>query len=116
MEDGKIISLRMGNEEIREMDEFLQDHPELGGRSLFIRSAIRAYVDRDAGVAQTHRNEVAVRLANAEIDTIDSMVEDGIYLDRSDAIRSMVREKVVSRELVTQLAQSKFAAASSLTR
>ncbi len=116
MEDGKIISLRMSNEELSDMDEYLQNHPELGGRSLFIRSAIRAYVDRDAGVAQTHRNEVAVRLANAEIDTIDSMVEDGIYLDRSDAIRSMVREKIVCNNVVTELAQSKFAAASSLTR
>ncbi len=116
MEDGKIISLRMSNEELSEMDEYLQDHPELGGRSLFIRSAIRAYVDRDAGVSQTHRNEVAVRLANAEIDTIDSMIEDGIYIDRSDAVRTMVREKIVNTQVMTELAQSKFAAASSLTR
>ena len=116
MDEGKIISLRMGTEELQTMDDYLQQHPEMGGRSLFIRSAIRAYVDRDADVAQTHKNEVAVRLANAEIDTIDSMVEDGSYIDRSDAIRSMIREKIVSTQLTTELAQSKFTAASSLTR
>ena len=60
MDEGKIISLRMGTEELQTMDDYLQQHPEMGGRSLFIRSAIRAYVDRDADVAQTHKNEVAV--------------------------------------------------------
>ena len=117
MDEGKIISLRMGTEELQTMDDYLQQHPEMGGRSLFIRSAIRAYArGKDFYEDLTHKNEVAVRLANAEIDTIDSMVEDGIYIDRSDAIRSMIREKIVSTQLTTELAQSKFTAASSLTR
>ena len=117
MDDGKIISLRMGNEELQEMDAYLQDHPELGGRSLFIRTAIREYIDRDADVPQTRNgNEVAVRLANAEIDTIDSMVQDGIYIDRSDAIRQLLREQIVDREMMTELARSKHSAASSQTR
>lgn len=117
MDDGKIISLRMSNEESQEMDSYLEKHPELGGRSLFIRTAIRAYFDRDAEVTQTkNKNEVAVRLANAEMDTIDSMVEDGIYIDRSDAIRSMVREKMQSVQTTTEIAQSKYLAASTQSK
>lgn len=117
MDDGKIISLRMGNEELQEMDAFLQEHPELGGRSLFIRTAIREYIDRDADVPQTkNRNEVAVRLANAELDTIDSLVQDGIYIDRSDAIRQLFREQIVNKEVMIDLARSKHIAASSLTK
>ena len=117
MDDGKIISLRMSNEESQEMDSYLEKHPELGGRSLFIRTAIRAYVDRDADVPQTrNKNEVAVRLANAELDTIDSMVEDGIYIDRSDAIRSMLREKIIDNRVTTEIAQSKYVAASTQSR
>ena len=113
MDDGKIISLRISDEEIQKMDLFLEQHPELGGRSLFIRTAIRAYFDRDAGVTQTNaKNEVAVRLANADLDTIDSMVEDGIYIDRSDAIRSMVREKMRTEESTTEIDKSKYQAAS----
>ena len=117
MDEGKIISLRMNNEEIQEMDAFLDEHPELGGRSLFIRTAIRTYVDRDADVPQTKtKNEVAVRLANAELDTIDSMIEDGIYIDRSDAVRSMVREKIIDNKMTTEIAQSKYMAASTQSR
>ncbi len=116
MDDGKIISMRMDAKDIQTIDDFLQDHPELGGRSLFIRTAIREYIDRDAGVLHTQKNEVAVRLANAEMDTIDSMVEDGIYLDRSDAIRSMVRESIVDKEVIEQLAKSKYGAASTQSR
>ena len=103
MDEGKIISLRMGTEELQTMDDYLQQHPEMGGRSLFIRSAIRAYVDRDADVAQTHKNEVAVRLANAEIDTIDSMVEDGIYIDRSDDTREDRKHTAYNRTCTEQI-------------
>ena len=117
MDDGKIISLRISNEEMQEIDSYLMEHPEVGGRSLFIRNAIRAYVDRDADVVQTKKkNETAVVLANAEMDAIDSMVEDGIYIDRSDAIRSIIREKISPRELTTEIIQSKYMAASTQPR
>ena len=48
MTDDKIISIRMGTEEVQVMDDFLDGHPDLGGRSLFIRTAIRQYIERDA--------------------------------------------------------------------
>lgn len=111
-DDGKIVSLRMGTEELQMMDDFLEGHPELGGRSLFIRTAIRQYIDRDADVPVTSRkNEVAVRLSAAELETIDSMVDDGAYIDRSDAIRSMMRSMMVNQTKETELIQSKYEAA-----
>ena len=97
-----------------------QGHPQNRIADLFFCDGDKLYFytarGKDFYEDLTHKNEVAVRLANAEIDTIDSMVEDGIYIDRSDAIRSMIREKIVSTQLTTELAQSKFTAASSLTR
>ena len=47
MDDEK-ISLRIGKEDLRDMDAFLAEHPELGSRSLFIRTAVREYIRRDA--------------------------------------------------------------------
>jgi len=118
MDDGgKIISVRMKDDEILEMDSYLEEHPELGGRSLFIRNAIRAYVDRDADVPATKtKNEVAVRLANAELDTIDSMIQDGIYIDRSDAVRSMIRDSMGHKKIAQEIANSKYMAASTQSR
>ena len=116
MADDKIISLRMGTEDIQTMDEFLEGHPELGGRSLFIRTAVRQYIDRDADVRTSNKNEVTVRLSAAELDTIDSMVDDGAFIDRADAIRTMMRRVMVKDEVVSELIQSKYEAAATSLR
>ena len=116
MTDEKIVSLRMGTEELQRMDDFLEGHPELGGRSLFIRTAIRQYIDRDADVRTSNRNEVSVRLSAAELDTIDSMVDDGTYIDRADAIRSMMRTVMVNDVKVSELIKSKYEAATTSLR
>ncbi len=112
MTDDKIVSIRMGTEDLQAMDDFLDGHPELGGRSLFIRTAIRQYIDRDADVPRTgSKNTVEVRLSSAELETIDSMVDDGTYIDRSDAIRNMMRSMMVNDAKITELVQSKYDAA-----
>ena len=99
MTDEKIVSLRMGTEELQKMDDFLEGHPELGGRSLFIRTAIRQYIDRDADVQASSKNTVEVRLSRAELETIQSMVDDGTYIDRS---------KMVDEIKVTEVAQNRY--------
>ena len=115
--DNQIVSLRMGTEDVQFMDDFLKGHPELGGRSLFIRTAIRQYIDRDAGVQGTsNKNEVTVRLSSAELETIDSMIDDGAYIDRADAIRDMMRSMMVNNEKIAELVQSKYEAATTSLR
>ena len=117
MSDEKIVSLRMGTEELQKMDDFLEGHPELGGRSLFIRTAIRQYIDRDADVPTTSKkNTVEVRLSAAELETIDSMIDDGTYIDRADAIREMMRSMMVNNVRITELVQSKYEAATTPLR
>ncbi len=117
MDEGKIISMRMDARDIQSIEEYLETHPEIGGRSIFIRNAVRAYIERDADVSQLNTNEVAVEFAPAELDTIDSLVADGIYINRVDAIRTMVREKVANKETIQEVAQSKYSsAASSMSR
>ena len=111
MTDEKIVSLRMGTEELQRMDDFLEGHPELGGRSLFIRTAIRQYIDRDADVRTSAKNTVEVRLARAELEAIQSMVDDGTYIDCADAIRNMVQDKMVVREDTTKVAQDRYSKA-----
>ena len=108
MTDEKIVSLRMGTEELQRMDDFLEGHPELGGRSLFIRTAIRQYIDRDADVPTSNKNTVTVRLARTELETLQSMVDDGTYIDCADAIRELIRSKIVDDVKVTEVAQNKY--------
>ena len=38
------------------------------------------------------------------------------YIDRSDAVRSMIREKIIDNKMTTEIAQSKYMAASTQSR
>ena len=108
MTDEKIVSLRMGTEELQRMDDFLEGHPELGGRSLFIRTAIRQYIDRDADVPTSNKNTVTVRLARTELETLQSMVDDGTYIDCADAIRNIIQNKFTMDPVVTKVLQTRY--------
>ena len=111
-DDNKMVSLRMGEDEIQRLDEFLEGHPELGGRSLFIRTAIRQYIERDAGVQRTsNKNEITIRFAAAELETIDSMIDDGTFIDRADAVRNLVRGIIVENADVSAVAHGKYRSA-----
>ena len=57
MDDEK-ISLRISKEELQALDLYLEEHPEEGSRSHFIKNAIRSRLDRDA---QAGKEEVEER-------------------------------------------------------
>ncbi len=95
MSDEK-ISLRIDSKDLEEMDAYLKDHPELGSRSLFIRTAVRAYVNRDADVTSdvSDGNTVKVRLTPYEMEVI----KDGVgkfYLSEEEFIRSLIKRAVM---------------------
>lgn len=112
MDEGKIISLRMGTEEVAEMDRFLEGHPELGGRSLFIRTAVREYIARDARVpepkvAVSRRDgDIAVRLMPADKETIAVLTDRGMFTDLETGVSILIHEKVKEMTKETDLVRS----------
>lgn len=94
MDEGKIISLRMGTEDIQAMDAFIESHPEVGGRSLFIRNAIRQYIARDAEVPpvkETNRDgKILVELSPADKETLITLVDNGRFPSVDHAVWYMV--------------------------
>lgn len=95
MDEGKIISLRMGNEDIQMMDAFIESHPEVGGRSLFIRNAIRQYISRDAEVPETETSnnrdgKTLVELSPADKETLITLVDNGRFPSVDHAVWFMV--------------------------
>lgn len=95
MDEGKIISLRMGTEDIQAMDAFIESHPEVGGRSLFIRNAIRQYIARDAEVPMektpTNRDgKTLVELSPADKETLITLVDNGRFPSVDVAVWYMV--------------------------
>ena len=96
MDDEK-ISLRISSKELQELDAYLSEHPELGSRSLFIRTAVREYINRDADVPrQTSDNgntKITVEVTEYQMMVIDSLV--GVYAkDRADIFEKLLKDKI----------------------
>jgi len=132
MEDER-ITLRMGQDEVQIMDSYLKNHPELGNRSLFIRTAVREYVNRDAGVSAVQGSpqgnsaerdvfvvlpdgsgEVTVRLTRRMIDTLKMEIDQlGTCMNVGELIRSWFTERHVTEEQKRQTSVESFERADS---
>lgn len=85
------ISVRMGQEDISKMDEFLAEHPELGGRSQFIRTAVSHYINRDADVEDRKGDGFYIRFTPKEAETMEILISRGEYLSKEEFVRSVIR-------------------------
>ena len=92
MNMGRQITLRMGADEVQSMDSYLSEHPELGSQSMFIRTAVREYINRDADVAVSDSDGILVRFTEAEMMAIDAVVKSGDAFDAADCVRLKIRE------------------------
>jgi len=133
--DDERITLRMGQDEVQNMDSYLDAHPELGSRSLFIRTAVREYINRDADVSAAQRSpqgniadrdacvvfpdgsgEITVRLPRRMVDTLNMEVEKlGTYLNAGELIRSWFTERHATEDQKKQIATETFERADSKT-
>jgi Arc/MetJ-type ribon-helix-helix transcriptional regulator len=114
MDNEKVVSLRMGVEDLQLMDDYLEDHPELGkSRSLFIRNAVREYIDRDADVAKSDKNGLFVPYTSAEMMAMKTMVDKGSYLSEAEFVRNATREYLMPKPVAIEKASAAMNMASS---
>lgn len=108
------VSLRMGKEDLQKMDDFLKDHPEMGGRSLFIRTAINHYINRDADVRVDQNGDgLYVRFTAAELAAMDNLVARGMYLNREEIVRSYFKKFILEPQTEKVAAQQALEATTS---
>ena len=99
MDDEK-ISLRISKEELQVLDLYLEEHPECGSRSHFIKNAIRASLDRDAqivvgkkdtGAVKGDCSEFVVKLPSALQASVESVIATGYYETPGEYVRHLIR-------------------------
>ena len=92
MDDEK-ITIRMGTDEIQIMESYLLDHPELGSRSNFMRTAVREYINRDADrtPADTNKSGTFIEFTKFERSVIDKMLETEPFIGLEEFVRNCVR-------------------------
>ncbi|MDR0335272.1 MAG: ribbon-helix-helix domain-containing protein [Methanomassiliicoccaceae archaeon] len=98
--DDERITLRMGPSDVQVMDDYLEEHPELGTRSQFIRTALREYMKRDAtciSVSDKKEAGLYVRFNPVELAALNVIKERGMCLNEEEFVRMCVTEKIIPK-------------------
>jgi hypothetical protein len=90
MEDER-VTLRMGTSEVQAMDDYLLEYPELGTRSQFIRTALRAYMKRDGTstpASNATESGIFVRFNPVQLSMLHLWKQRGNCFDEEEFIRN----------------------------
>ena len=102
--DGERITLRLEQEDLVLIDEYIEDHPEFSSRSHLARIAIRSMIEGDAGAEEAvessqKKNLITVEIPRAIFEIMEDTIERGEYTSFQTAIEELVRERFLSREI-----------------
>ena len=99
------ISLRLDAEDLRLIDDFIASSNEFSNRSQLARAAVRAYIEMRAGGTEgtDKPNEILVQLPPMVLETIKTLVAQGMYTSISEAVADGVRHQFLHEEHVEEL-------------
>ena len=106
-DENERISLRLGPEELRLIDDFLAESNEFSNRSQLARAAIRSLIEKgDGSTEERAPNEILVVLPPLVLETIKHLVEQGIYSDISEAVADCTRHEFLHKDSLEELKKS----------
>lgn len=94
-DDGIKVTIRMGPEDLQMVEDFMDDRG-IENRSIFIRDAIRGYIDAQRnGVADASGSGIFVRFSDLQMDALQGLVQRGICLNEEEFVRKCVLDRIV---------------------
>ena len=101
--DGERITLRLEQEDLVLIDEYIEKHPEYSSRSHLARIAIRSIIEGDAEADEAvesspKKNMITVEIPRAIFKIMEDNIMRGEYTSFQTAIEELVRERFLSRE------------------
>jgi len=114
--DDERITLRMGPSDVQLMDDYLEEHPELGTRSQFIRTALRKYIKGDALVASGSDtgSGIFVRFNTQELTVLGNLKKGGYCLNEEEFVRRCVTD-IITPKLTPEQMKNSFETAQKMT-
>ena len=104
MNENERITLRLGPDELRMLDDFITENDEFENRSQLARAAIKAYIEnRCAKEEKRAPNEILVTLPLLVLETIKHLMEQGVYSSISEAVADCARHEFLHDEKLSQL-------------
>jgi Arc/MetJ-type ribon-helix-helix transcriptional regulator len=103
--DGERITMRLENEDLELLDDFIRKHPEYTSRSQLARIAIREFIEGAQGpqVSEEHATKVTIELPRAALYVIEGMVREGIFTSAGGAIEEAVRKEFLKPEYLEEM-------------
>jgi Arc/MetJ-type ribon-helix-helix transcriptional regulator len=103
-DENERISLRLGPDELRLIDDFLAESKDFSNRSQLARAAIKSFIEKGSDSTEERApNEILVVLPPLVLDTIKHLVEQGIYSDISEAVADSTRHEFLHKESLEDL-------------
>ncbi|MCL2142922.1 MAG: ribbon-helix-helix domain-containing protein [Methanomassiliicoccaceae archaeon] len=94
--DDERITLRMGPSDVQLMDDYLEEHPDLGTRSQFIRIALRRYIKGNAqNTSSDEEGGIFVRLNPVHLNQLRLLKQNGKCFSEEEFIRKCVMDIIV---------------------
>ncbi len=106
METEEKLTIRISEDDLLLIDEFLERHPMYGSRSEFIRKVIFNFIDRSES-STTGEAPANLRISPSMEDSIVKAVERGLFVDSSDALNSILIE-AEKQKILLKLIQEKY--------
>jgi hypothetical protein len=114
MDDEK-ITLRMGLSDLQLMDDYLAEHPELGKRSRFIRTAVMEYIKGDGKCTPSdNQSGIFVRFNAVELAALFLRKQSGNCLDEEEFIRRCVTDAIIPK-ITSEESENMFRTAQKMT-
>ena len=101
--DGERITLRLEQEDLVLIDEYIEKHPQFSSRSHLARIAIRSLIEGDAQADEVvesspKKNMITVEIPKAIFEVMEDTIRRGEYTSFQSVIEELVRGKFLSAE------------------
>lgn len=92
------LTLRISEEDLSEIDEFLNTNPRFGSRSEFIRHSVLDYISRTR-IGVIDQGETGIRLSKNMDRILSSVVQKGFFKTKDEVIEELLESAVKTGEL-----------------
>jgi Arc/MetJ-type ribon-helix-helix transcriptional regulator len=101
--DGERITLRLEQEDLALIDDYIEKHHEFSSRSHLARIAIRSMIIGTEGAEEAvesslKKNTITVEIPQVVFDIMEENIKRGEYTSFQTVIEELVRERFLSRE------------------
>ncbi len=92
------LTLRISEDDLSEIDEFLDTNPRFGSRSEFIRHSVLDYISRTR-IGVIDSGEMGIKLSKNMDKMISMVVQKGFFKTKDEVIEELLENSVKTGEL-----------------